>query len=124
MTVEDLETRVAELEEALGLTKTLPDKTRRKFGFTKRPSVPLLGMLMKREIVTRESVFLALYSSLTHADQPSDKCIDVYIVDVRAGLRRIGVKLKIVWGRGWYLDADDKRKITEFLGAATKDIAA
>lgn len=105
----DLETaieRIEQLEEALGL------------GFQMHPRYGLsaahervLGLLVASPgVATRERMFTALYG-MRDDGGPDQKIFDVYISQIRKKLTPHGVNISTVWGRGWFMEAEDKAKV-------------
>lgn len=77
----------------------------------------ILSLLLKREITTLE----ILYESYSHRfDAPLflPNLVRVHIYNLRRKLTPLGVKIKKVWGIGYSISADDKKRIHEILEAA------
>jgi hypothetical protein len=111
-----LRERVAELEDALGLTAEIPAELVPRsicegtsFG---RPKVlEVIGVLLTRPFAHSAALFDALYGTRPECDQPQPQILSVYVCRVRASLRRHGIELKTRRGAGWYLTEDDKTKL-------------
>lgn len=79
------------------------------FGFTGSEN-RLLGMLLKRTMVTRESAMVALYGD--DMDRAADaKIIDVFICKMRAKLKPFQIEITTHWATGYSLTAETKAHI-------------
>ena len=58
--------------------------------------------LTTREIATKQSLMLAMYSDRVEAE-PEIKIVDVFICKMRKKLSRFGVEIVTVWGSGYSL---------------------
>lgn len=74
----------------------------------------LLGVLMDRPVMTRDSAMVALYG-LDDGDRPGDKIIDAYMAPLRTKLAAGGVEIKTNHGVGWHLTKYDKLKVRNWL---------
>ncbi len=110
--LEQLRDRVAELEEALGLTATLPAMFR--LGLP-RLEEKLLGLLLARPFIAKEAAYIVLWGARLECEQPSFKNLDVYISRLRAVLRRRDITIKTKYGDGWYIEAADKARLRALL---------
>lgn len=118
--LEFLRRRVQELEEALGKVE---DDNLLLFDMSPQMRV-VIGMVMKRTVVTHESIMAVLYGGKQECDWP-DKPIQVIYQNIwhlRRWLRTIGVELKshragrsYLTSGGIFLSDGDKRKLTEYL---------
>lgn len=109
MTREQMQDRIEELEELLGLPmprlRSIPD-IRSTFDWR------LLGLLMRRTLVTREFAFTALYGGLPEADQPKDvRIIDQRVYRLNLVLRRQGMHIETERFTGYYLDEKTKTRL-------------
>lgn len=106
--VELLRYRVAELESALGVR---PDYVfNRAFKMTPL-ECSILGLFMKKEVVTREAFFAALYS-----DTPNTPCghiLNVKITHMRKKLAPHGITINNSFAHGWYIYPEHKKLIRE-----------
>jgi two-component system, cell cycle response regulator CtrA len=93
--------RIDELEELLGLQVHLPNM----FGLTPL-EVKIVGLLTKRNIVSRDIIYSALYGSLPDCDQPDPKTIEVHICKVRRKLSAYGLEIKNRYSVGYYIEDD------------------
>lgn len=106
-----LEDRVQELEEALGVLILPP----LEWGLTKNES-RLLGVLLERELVTKDTAMAALYRDRGERE-PELKIVDVFICKARKKLKPFGIVIDTRWGVGYSMSAASK-------AAARQQIAA
>lgn len=103
--------RIDQLEEALGVTFLAP----LGWGLTPAQSA-VLGVLLTRELATKNAVMAALYRDLGR-DEPEPKIVDVFVCHLRKKLGRVGLKIETVWGQGYALTAATKAAIRAELEA-------
>jgi two-component system, cell cycle response regulator CtrA len=110
--IDTLLNRIDELETELGMKVDVPPEFR-----IPRNMNALLGMLMKREIVTREGAVMAIYAGMpnTWDKEPDPKIIDVFICKLRTRLKKYGIKVSCKWGLGYFMDGENKRKLRELI---------
>ncbi|MGE0289285.1 MAG: winged helix-turn-helix domain-containing protein [Bradyrhizobium sp.] len=102
---EELRERVRQLEDVLGMSFDVPVE----WGLT-ASEARLIGMLLRREIVSKENALLCLYQ--TRPDDMADpKIIDVFICKARKKLKPFGVEIRTVWGKGYLIDAETRARI-------------
>jgi DNA-binding response OmpR family regulator len=107
--VQQLQDRIAELEELVGLHERIPWWVATKLTPI---GAELLSLLLKREAISRETAHVALYGARPDAEQPDIKIIDAYVCKLRAALRPYGVEIGCVFGRGLYfMTAAEKAKL-------------
>lgn len=108
-TEQELLERIAELEEIVGLTAAMPlIATLRWRGLTRNPA-RLLGMLLRRPIVPHSCAHDALYGDVKDAREIT--AIPTVLKNLRKVLRPMGVEIINMYGEGWMITPDDKRKI-------------
>jgi two-component system cell cycle response regulator CtrA len=107
---EELRERVRQLEEIIGYTVEVP----MQFGMTAHES-RMLGLMMKRELCSREFLLTSLYGHLPPDDEPEIKIIDVYACKLRKKLKPFGIEIGTKWGQGYFLSAADKAKVVGIL---------
>lgn len=92
--------RIAELETLLGLRiEPIP-----LFGI-KKTGWKLLGVFLKRNLVTREFLFDALYGGLSEQEQPNTiRVIDQHVCRLNSKLKPFNVKIKSQVGIGYFLE--------------------
>jgi len=67
--LERLRDRVEQLEQALGVDRSLTSRLRTAFGL--EPGVAqVMGMLMKRDFVTHDALYVVLYAARPECDWP------------------------------------------------------
>lgn len=105
------------LREAVGLNIKFPPH----MGLTKNES-SILGVLMKKQIALKESIWMAIYSDKCEDKQADPKIIGVLICKMRRKLKELGVEIKSSWGVGYYLTPEDKKKIESLINGNTTKI--
>jgi DNA-binding response OmpR family regulator len=100
---DELREKIASLESMLGIRIEVP----LVFGLTNQQA-KVLGMLMKREIVTKEMAFTALYGLRTGGADVEIKIIDVFICHVRRKLKPFEIEIETVWGQGYRMSPEAK----------------
>jgi two-component system cell cycle response regulator CtrA len=112
--------RIEALEQELGLKTEFPPE----FSIP-RNMMPLLGILLKREIISREGALIAIYSGMPNSwgKEPDPKIIDVFICKLRTRLKKYGVKVSCKWGLGYFMDGENKRKLRELIARSRAEAA-
>ena len=100
-----LQERVFWLEEAMGATYETPIW----LGLTGHEA-RILGILLKREVATKEMLLTALYSGRPDGEEPQIKIIDVFICKARKKLKAFGIEIETIWGRGYRLTPEMKAR--------------
>lgn len=93
-----LREQVRRLEAALFETAPLPFE----WGLTACEAT-VFGVLVNRELATKDAVMAALYRDLGR-DDGEEKIVDVFVCKVRRKLKPFGVAIHTVWGQGYHLD--------------------
>ncbi|WP_448031522.1 helix-turn-helix domain-containing protein [Bradyrhizobium liaoningense] len=106
---DELRERIRVLEELVGIRIDVP----LVFGLTAHEAV-LFGLLLRRDLVTKEMAMVGLYGDRPDLD-PEIKIVDVYVCKARKKLKRFGVEIETVWGRGYRLSAESKAIAQGFL---------
>lgn len=104
-----LRERVAQLEAALGLSVVAPIE----FQLTAKET-RVLGVLMARDIATREAIMLGLYAGRS-TDEAEIKIVDVFVCKMRRKLKPFGIDIKTKWGMGFFLETAQKRQIKDIM---------
>lgn len=113
-----LRARVALLEEALIDTTPPPIE----FGLT-ASEASILGLLMKRAMVTRDAVLACLYRD-NGKDEADPKIADVYVCKLRKKTKAFPLfEIKTAWGQGWRLTEDAKHLVRELQARAAQTSA-
>jgi len=113
--VQRLRDRVEQLEEMLGISPDTTLKIRLKLGLTKCQA-KMLGILVKREIVSWDAMHFVLYGDRPEADQPwSEANLRKHIVLLRRRLEGTGINVEAVYGQGWMLKSEHKAKVRELM---------
>ena len=121
--MERLRDRVAQLEQVLGIDRSLGGKMRDAFGL--EPAfVPILGMIYKREFVTRGGLYTVVYGGRPECEWPDERILDVQICKLRKVLKKFGITIKTKWGEGWYMTRANKANVRAALDARAAADAA
>lgn len=108
----ELRDRVQQLEELLGCDRETWTYIRSILGGTRLTS-RMLGVLIKREVVSRETFLITCWE---HDEPPyGTKAVDQYIWRIRKLLAPHGVEVKTMWGFGYYIEKDHKEKLKRIL---------
>ncbi len=70
----------------------------------------VLRVLYERKIATKRAIMDDLYSDRPN-DIPEPKIVDVFVCKLRRKLRKFDVPITTVWGEGYTLTDDARRKI-------------
>lgn len=106
-----LRAKVAQLEALLGMRSPAPI-TLRLTGSEAR----VFGILMKREIATKETVMAGLYSDRAD-DNVEIKIVDVFICKLRKKLQSFALPVETVRGQGYRLTPETKEKVRHLMRA-------
>lgn len=121
--VQRLQDRVEELEEILGLTAVIPNPLLKGVR-PKVASMQLLGMLLARPFVTRDAAYTVLFGDRLECEQPDIKYIDVILSNLRKALADHCVVINTDYGKGIYIDKDNKVRLRAVIeNAATSEAA-
>ncbi len=110
---DELRERIRTLEGALGCRLEVP----LALGLTPKEG-RLLGVLLSREFVTRETAMVALYGMLADGEEAQPKIIDVFICKIRRKLKPYGIALRIKWGQGYFMTRVAKDAVMAMRSAA------
>lgn len=112
-----LSDRIAALEEVLGQDQSLTSRLRDAYHL-EPIHAQILGMLYKRDFVTRDGLYTVLYEGRPESDWPEEKILDVQMCKLRAHLRKRGDKIVIAtkWGQGWVMSQASREVIKATLG--------
>ncbi|WP_315731632.1 MULTISPECIES: hypothetical protein [unclassified Bradyrhizobium] len=121
--VQRLQDRIEQLEHVLGVGRSFTDRLRELFGLETEKAI-VLGMLYKREFVTRDGLYTVLYGSRPECDWPDEKVLDLQIFMLRRAIKSTGVTITTKWGAGWYMPADSKAVIRGRIEAQQLEVAA
>lgn len=113
--IQRLRDRIEQLEEMLGINPSTMTKISLSLGVTKSQA-KMLGILMKREVVSWDAMHFALYGDRPEADQPeSEANLRKHIIHLRRRLEPTGIKVDAVYGLGWKLANEHKAKLREMV---------
>ena len=102
--IEALKARVADLEKIIAGELLFP----RSWGLT-RTEQSFLGMLYKRDQVTRTQMMTYLYGD--RGNPPEEQILAVYASRLRSALAPFGIEIKTVWGIGYAMPKASKEKL-------------
>lgn len=110
-TVEELQDRIAQLEDILGLTADIPVIHRLRHRGLLRTEAKLLGLLLRRPFVPYEAAYDALYGDLPESELPKMESLRTVAKRLRNALSSTGVKISVVYSVGYFIDPADKKKL-------------
>lgn len=116
-----LRDRIEELEQVLGIDRSMVNRIRGALQVT-RDQAKMLAMLIGRNVVTREAMYAVIYGARPVCDQPDVNMIDMQLSKLRRSLAPHGVAVRTLWGEGWQISIDDKAKVRRVI--ASVDVAA
>ena len=114
-----LRARVRDLEKIVGFRNAVPII----FGLTGSES-KVLSMLMEREFASKQQLLSAVMADRGADEEPEIKIVDVYICKIRTKIKKFGVDIDTLWGRGYRLDPANKAKVATYLKAESSSEAA
>lgn len=82
----------------------------------------MLSAIAQNEVATKPTVYRHLYPTERADGGPDYKLMDVYICKLRSKLKPHGIAIKAIWGRGWALDPDDRKKLLQWAVFANSPI--
>lgn len=86
----------------------LPDICIRMFKLTPHEA-KLMAALLKRNEASKELLLELIYGPTE--DLPEIKIIDVFVCKLRKKLKLFGVEVHTLWGRGYFMDTDTRRRL-------------
>lgn len=115
--------RVLQLEQILGIDSSETGRIREAFGL--EPDLArILGMLLKRNFVSHESLYTVMYGHRPECEWPDAKVLDVQICKLRRRLKTYEITIKTRWGEGWSISIANKAKARAVLDPAFAATAA
>lgn len=112
--------RITQLEEKLEERDIEIDQLKQQLGQTDilYPHLPhltksetkVLRVIEARPFVTREIIYQSLYWEF-EGDGPEMKILDVFVCKLRKKLRVNGIEIMTLWGQGWRMTDENKRKL-------------
>jgi two-component system cell cycle response regulator CtrA len=115
---DELRARVRLLEEMIGMRIDVP----LVLGLTGQEAI-LFGVLLRREIVTKEAAMVALYGMRPDGEEEVQiKIVDVYVCKLRKKVKRFDVEIETVWGRGYRMPPKSKAIVQAILDEARGDL--
>lgn len=114
---DELRERVTELETILGINFEAPPM----FSLT-GSEAKLFGFLIARDLLTKEAAMSLLYG-LRPDGEGEIKIIDVFVCKMRKKLEPWDIKIETSWGKGYFIDPAEKKRIAELI-ESRKGVAA
>jgi DNA-binding response OmpR family regulator len=111
-----LRDRVAELEAILGIRDSALDPLY-LLNLT-RTQVAIVGLLYRSKVVSKDTLYTALYGGRSECDWPVAKTLDVQLNHTRQRLKPHGIEIRNKIGVGWFFDAESKQRIRRIVEAA------
>src|SRR6185312_5744364 len=68
----------------------------------------IFGILLKRELVTKQQAMDALYGDQPEVDEAEIKIVEVFVCKMRKKLKLFDIAIETVWGRGYRLPSASK----------------
>ena len=107
--------RIEELEVLLGIDRNFIECLRQSISCTPMEA-KILGMLYRREFVSRESLYIGMHGDRPENKQPdSPKTLDTQVCLLRQVLRKYDIKISTAWGSGYYMTKENKAKLKELI---------
>lgn len=106
--IKGLRDRVEELESALGIDIKLPNE----FGLSVI-EMQFLGVLIRRDIVNRDTLFSVIYGGRPECEQPDRKTVEVHICNIRRKILPKGYAIHTMYNAGYYMDQDARAALRE-----------
>jgi DNA-binding response OmpR family regulator len=121
--MERMRDRVLQLEQILGIDSSETGRIREAFGL--EPDLArIMGMLLKRNFVSHESLYTVMYGHRPECEWPDAKVLDVQICKLRRRLKPHDVTIATRWGEGWSISVPNKVKARAVLDPAAAATAA
>lgn len=92
----------------------LAAKCGRMFHLTSREALLLVALLRRTE-ASKEQLLQFIYAGAD--DAPEIKIIDVFICKVRKKLKDAGILIETMWGRGYFIPGDARRRVFDMIEA-------
>ncbi len=119
--IEELEDRVTELEEALGMSLPVPPGFRGPY--SRNRAWQLICGLARRGTLTRDQAMIVLYGDRHEDERPDTRVIDVLLSQTRPWLRERGITIETIWGVGWTLDRENRARAQALIEQLQADAA-
>jgi hypothetical protein len=107
--LERMRDRLLQLEQILGIDSSETGRIREAFGL--EPDLArIMGMLLKRNFVSHESLYTVMYGHRPECEWPDAKVLDVQICKLRRRLKPFEIAIVTRWGEGWSISVANKVK--------------
>ena len=77
---------------------------------------PILGVLLKYPLVSKEFIFAAVYGDRLEADQPNISVIATNISRLNKALAPFEIRIECQFGDGYYLTSKNKERLNALVG--------
>lgn len=104
---EDAIERIVQLEDVMGLG--LAAEFHPRYNLSNVEAAFLGVLASSRGVCTKEHAYTLLYGM--HDDPPGPKILDVWLCKLRKKLAGLDISIQTIWGRGWYLEDEDRAKV-------------
>lgn len=113
--IRELLAQIIELEERLALfeSATIEAVAPDLRGILTKSEAIVLGILMQRDVATKEQLMVALYANRKDTEIAHDKIIDIFIHKVRRKIGGHGIEIRTHWGIGYSLTPESKVRVRE-----------
>lgn len=121
--MEKMRDRLEQLEQILGIDRSETGRIRQAFGL--EPDLArIMGMLLKRNFVSHESLYVVMYGHRPECEWPDAKVLDVQICKLRRRLKPYAIVIATRWGEGWSMSVPNKVKARAVLDPGAAAAAA
>jgi hypothetical protein len=121
--IQRLQDQVEQLKGLLGIDRPQTERISVVFGLDIEQAT-VLGMLYRREFVTRDGLYTVMYDARPECDQPEPKILDIHMCRLRKTLKPMGIAFSTKWGAGWHMPAASKAVIRQKLEAHQAEISS
>jgi two-component system cell cycle response regulator CtrA len=84
----------------------------------------VLNALIQADLVTKDAVHASVYPQQFIDDAPEIKIIDVFVCKLRQKLKSLAIEINTVWGRGFSMSPEDRRRCNAWLVRAVSHLEA
>jgi hypothetical protein len=113
--------RVQQLLEVLGADEDLSARLMAAFGLAEKDHAVMLGMLYRRDVVTRDGLYTVLYGDEAEHEWPNDKIMDQRLFKLRASLKVHSIEVETVRALGWRISKEAKASIKRTVEGPTHE---
>jgi len=121
MDLQRLQDRVQQLLEVIGADDDLSARLMAAFGLAEKDHAIMLGLLYRRDLVTRDGLYTVLYGDEAEHEWPNDKIMDQRLFKLRASLKVHSIEVETVRALGWRISRDAKAAIKRAVEGPTHE---